>query len=71
MFCENQQERGKEKKKVNYSKHSESVENINKEAKLAVTHSANVAVLWAKGPQEQANNAAWTKHLKSDRKEDS
>lgn len=33
------------KKKVNYSKHSESVEKINKEAKLAVTHSANVAVL--------------------------
>lgn len=70
MFCENQKERGKEKK-VNYSKHSESVENINKEAKLAVTHSANVAGLWAKGPQEQANNAAWTKRLKSDRKEDS
>lgn len=35
----------RKKKKVNYSKHSESVEKINKEAKLAVTHSANVAVL--------------------------
>lgn len=52
-------ERGrKKKKKVNYSKHSESEEKINKEEKLAVTHSANAADLGGKGAQEQANNSS-------------
>lgn len=44
-----------------HSKHTWSVTEINREPKLDLTHNATAVVLQEKGPQEQANNAAYSK----------
>lgn len=44
-----------------HSKHTWSVTEINRKPKLDLTHNATAVVLQEKGPQEQANNAAYSK----------
>lgn len=53
--------RKKQKNDKRHSKHTWSVTEINREPKLDLTHNATAVVLQEKGPQEQANNAAYSK----------